>query len=44
MSGKNYEELPMKSFLELKDMTFLIPFQQREYKWTKSNVLKARIL
>lgn len=38
MCDKNYEELPMKSFLELKDMTFLIPFQQRGYKWTKSNV------
>lgn len=34
----NNEELPMKSFLDLKEMTFLIPYQQRGYKWTKSNV------
>ena len=38
MNDINDKELPMKSFLELKGKTFLIPFQQRGYKWTKSNV------
>ena len=31
-------ELPMKPFSELKGMTFHIPYQQRGYKWTVSNV------
>lgn len=38
MGEKNNKELPMKSFSDLKGMTFLIPYQQRGYKWTKSNV------
>lgn len=31
-------ELPLKPFSELKGMTFHIPYQQRGYKWTVSNV------
>lgn len=34
----NNRSLPLKSFSELKGKTFLIPYQQRGYKWTKANV------
>ena len=34
----NNRSLPLKSFSELKRKTFLIPYQQRGYKWTKANV------
>lgn len=32
------KELHLKAFVELKGKTFHIPYQQRGYKWTKSNV------
>ena len=32
------QELHLKAFVELKGKTFHIPYQQRGYKWTKSNV------
>ena len=38
MSSNKNIELPLKSFSELKGMTFFIPYQQRGYKWTTSNV------
>ena len=34
----NNSSLPLRSFAELKGKTFLIPYQQRGYKWTKANV------
>ncbi|MDY6343815.1 MAG: DUF262 domain-containing protein [Sphaerochaetaceae bacterium] len=34
----NNKELPMYPFLWLMGKTFLIPYQQRGYKWTTSNV------
>ncbi len=37
MSEDN-KKLPLKAFVELKGLTFLIPFQQRGYKWTETNV------
>lgn len=38
MIDKNNKELPLKSFPELKEKIFHIPYQQRGYKWTTSNV------
>lgn len=38
MNDRNNKELSLKSFSELKGKTFLIPYLQRGYKWTKSNV------
>lgn len=37
-SCNHIEELPLKPFGDLKGKTFVIPFQQRGYKWTSSNV------
>ena len=34
----NQKELPLVPFSELKGKTYVIPFQQRGYKWTSSNV------
>ncbi len=34
----NQKELPLVPFSELKGKIFVIPFQQRGYKWTSSNV------
>lgn len=34
----NKKELPLLSFRELKGKTFVIPYQQRGYKWTSNNV------
>lgn len=34
----NQKELPLMPFAELKGRTYIIPFQQRGYKWTSSNV------
>lgn len=34
----NQNELPLVSFSELKGRTYMIPYQQRGYKWTSSNV------
>ena len=34
----NHKELPLVPFSELKGKTYVIPFQQRGYKWTSSNV------
>lgn len=38
MHNNDDQKLITKSFSELKDMTFYIPYQQRGYKWTTSNV------
>ena len=38
MCSDSNSELPLKPFSELKGMTFHIPYQQRGYKWTVSNV------
>lgn len=40
MADTNYnqKELPLMSFSELKGNTYVIPYQQRGYKWTSSNV------
>lgn len=34
----NQKELPLVPFSELKGKTYVIPYQQRGYKWTSSNV------
>lgn len=34
----NHKELPLVPFSELKGKTYVIPYQQRGYKWTSSNV------
>lgn len=34
----NNSELPLKAFSDLKGFRFIIPFQQRGYKWTQTNV------
>lgn len=34
----NQKELPLVPFSELKGKTYVIPFQQRGYKWTSSNL------
>lgn len=33
----NHKELPLVPFSELKGKTYVIPYQQRGYKWTSSN-------
>lgn len=38
MCNHNNRELQLKAFRELKGKVFHIPYQQRGYKWTKSNV------
>lgn len=38
MSDINKKEIHLKAFSELKGKIFHIPYQQRGYKWTKSNV------
>lgn len=38
MCEQNNKELDLRAFAELKGKTFHIPYQQRGYKWTKSNV------
>lgn len=38
MHNNDDQKLITKSFSELKDMKFYIPYQQRGYKWTTSNV------
>lgn len=39
MSQENTNsEMPLKAFSELKGFCFVIPFQQRGYKWTQTNV------
>lgn len=34
----NHKELPLMPFSKLKGKTYIIPYQQRGYKWTSSNV------
>jgi hypothetical protein len=32
------QQIPMKAIVDLKGYNFVIPFQQRGYKWTKNNI------